>query len=311
MNKIPILIILSGLIYVFYSPPVVQMQSNSAVPKTQPTIDVSNDPRVGWLKKNALTIRSIDPSDTEFSDLMPLKKAIGDARVVMLGEATHTDGNTYLAKGRLIKFLHEKMGFDVIAFESGFYDLSRAWQDIQAGEDVTKAGNTSPNEEFRPIIEYIKGQSKSKNPLEITGFDSQLTGPQTRYSLVSDLRDFFKDVGVQTEALDEGSSFATQLVLSGLVGRYTAPDQAFIDTLVGLRKQVAAKTGKPQSAKIAFGIQLLESIEANAKMWRLMAEAEEKNRRREPPTAPAATPSMCRTLATFPRLPPTANPRAH
>ena len=74
--------------------------------------------KVEWLRVNVDPIRSVDPSDTDFSDLAPLKSAIGDSRIVMLGEQTHGDGTTFLAKTRLIQFLHQEMGFDVIAFRS-------------------------------------------------------------------------------------------------------------------------------------------------------------------------------------------------
>ncbi len=47
---------------------------------------VPADPRVEWLRKNAIPIRSIAADDRSFSDLQPLKKILGDARVVLLGE---------------------------------------------------------------------------------------------------------------------------------------------------------------------------------------------------------------------------------
>ncbi len=43
--------------------------------------------RVKWLADNAIRMRSIKPDDEDSSDLEPLKKVIGDARVVQLGDS--------------------------------------------------------------------------------------------------------------------------------------------------------------------------------------------------------------------------------
>src|SRR6516162_207942 len=95
--------------------------------------------RIAWLKKHAIALRSIDPSDEDFTDLEPLRKVIGDARVVQLGEQSHGDGATFHAKARLIKFLHQKMGFDVLAFESGLYDCRKAWALLKGGMEAHEA----------------------------------------------------------------------------------------------------------------------------------------------------------------------------
>src|SRR4051794_32388463 len=51
--------------------------------------------RVAWLGANTLPLRTIDMADDNFSDLAPLRTAIGDARIVLLGEQTHGDGTTF------------------------------------------------------------------------------------------------------------------------------------------------------------------------------------------------------------------------
>ena len=136
-------------------------------------------PKVEWLLKNALPIRSIDPADDDFSDLMPLKKVIGDARVVQLGEQSHGDGATFYAKARLIRFLHEQMGFDVLAWESGFFEceeMNRALaSDLPPREAAQQSiyGQWSRSGLLVPLFEYARSTLKTSRPLRQTGFDMQ------------------------------------------------------------------------------------------------------------------------------------------
>lgn len=69
-----------------------------------------SDARVSWLADHAVRLRSIDPADDDFRDLEPLRVTLAGVRVVLLGEQNHGDGTTFLAKTRLIRFLHERMG---------------------------------------------------------------------------------------------------------------------------------------------------------------------------------------------------------
>lgn len=148
-----------------------------------------NAARVAWLKKHVATIRSIDPADEDFSDLEPIRKAIGDARIVQLSEQSHGDGATFHAKTRLIKFLHQKCGFDVLAFESGLYDCRKAWQLLRGGKMTPREaisqgvfGIWTSSEQVQPMLEYLGQEAHKPRPMEICGFDCQFSAPaSTRY----------------------------------------------------------------------------------------------------------------------------------
>jgi erythromycin esterase len=156
--------------------------------------DPDQEARVAWLKKHAITLRSIDPADEDFADLEPLRKVIGEARVVQLGEQSHGDGATFQAKARLIKFLHQKMGFDVLAFESGLYDCRKAWALLRDGKDPYTAvsqgvfGIWTRSEQFQPVIDYLGKAAKGDRPLELCGFDCQFTAAASQKHLLADVK---------------------------------------------------------------------------------------------------------------------------
>ena len=58
-------------------------------------------------------------SRTNWADLEPLRRMIGDARVVSLGEGLHGSAEPLEFRNRLFQFLVERMDFTAIALESG------------------------------------------------------------------------------------------------------------------------------------------------------------------------------------------------
>lgn len=147
-----------------------------------------------WIARHAVPIRSINPTDTTFDDLEPIGKAIGSASVVLLGEQTHGEGSTFLAKTRLIKFLHERHGFDVLAMESGLFSCERAGDAMRAGRPAREMLEASVfdvwtgSAQFAPLIEYLEEQRRAGTPLELSGIDMQLTGTLNKDRLAADLR---------------------------------------------------------------------------------------------------------------------------
>lgn len=152
----------------------------------------------GYLAKHVSPVRSIDPADTDFQDLKGLAAAIGDARLVLLGEQTHGEGSTFLAKTRIIKFLHEKMGFEVLAFESGIYDVARIWENVKKGRQVSKEVIGSlfymyaTSRQMQPLFEYIQSGANQGHPLIMAGFESQHSGVKAKTDLFVDFEEYLK-----------------------------------------------------------------------------------------------------------------------
>lgn len=142
----------------------------------------SADARVSWLKENAVPFSLQTEQSDDFADLEPLRERLSSMRCVALGEAQHGDGTTFRAKLRLVRFLHEKCGFDVIAWESGLWDCAQAWKAIRTGGDprdsaaVGVFGVWTQSLQMADLWGYLAARAKADRPLELAGFDCQLTG---------------------------------------------------------------------------------------------------------------------------------------
>src|SRR5687767_14299398 len=83
---------------------------------------------IAWIREHHHAIRqpAVQPPEDDFADLQFLKEVIGDRRIVQIGESHHSVAEYGTVKTRLIKFLHQQMGFDVLAFESSIYECFAA-----------------------------------------------------------------------------------------------------------------------------------------------------------------------------------------
>jgi erythromycin esterase len=253
------------------------------VPPAQPAPE--SDPRVAWLAKHAAPIRSLDLSDGDFRDLEPLRAALRGTRVVLLGEHPHDDGTTFLAKARLVRFLHEQMGFNVLAFESGLYDCPKAWEALVKGEEPRKALTRgvfaiwSESREVQPLFDYIGAQWKGGHPLEVAGVDSQTTGSAAVDDLVPDLAAYLSRLDPKLSEGEEwtrASRIIGQLNQGGWeMGETPVPpaseQAAFAQTIERWRSLIAERDRTPATRPWSgsFWRQLLASLRAFAEQeWR-------------------------------------------
>lgn len=156
-----------------------------------------------------LEIKSIDPANMEYVDLMPIRDAIGNSKVVLLGEQEHGDGSTYLAKSRLVKFLHYEMGFNVLAFEADFFGVNKSWEDYKRGvksyQDVLDQMYIfwPQSQMCKDLFQTIEYSQKSKAPIFLAGLDNQQLSKVSKEELIPSLDSLISEYGVMTRTSDQ------------------------------------------------------------------------------------------------------------
>jgi erythromycin esterase len=132
-----------------------------------------------WVRANAHPIRSLGADN--YSDLRFLRPLLEGKRIVQLGESGHGVAEFSMTKVRLIKYLHEELGYDVIAFESSLFECDRAQRRAASLDAATLMRSCIFGvwhaEEVLPLFEYIKQTHDTPRPLILAGFDVQTSTP--------------------------------------------------------------------------------------------------------------------------------------
>jgi erythromycin esterase-like protein len=122
-----------------------------------------------------------DPS-LPMDDLEPLRRMIGKATVVAVGESYHTSGGFYLMKHRIFRYLAETMGFRAFAIESNWTMVDRATQYVQTCEGSPEDAllghwGVFQSTELRDLAQWMcewnRTHPKPADKLHFFGFDVQ------------------------------------------------------------------------------------------------------------------------------------------
>lgn len=123
------------------------------------------------IQNHSTSISSL--SSLNFTDLNFIPNKIDTSVHVFIGESSHFIGDYNSLRVRLIKYLHEELGYDLIAFESPFSNLNYVSLNRSEIDSIKmlQMGFYSVwhTEELIDLISYLKS-----NPnLKIVGFDCQ------------------------------------------------------------------------------------------------------------------------------------------
>ncbi|MCW1963197.1 erythromycin esterase family protein [Chryseobacterium viscerum] len=151
-------------------------------------------------------IKSISMIYPDNSDLKVLDSVLQENRILMLGENIHYDGATMQAKSRLIKYLHENMGYNVVLYEAGQYDtwmMNEEMKNHNLKIPSASIGGTGlfdfwwNNKETHPLISYYQTTKTSAHPIELGGFDIQFSGDELYEKRGKLLKDFLNKNSIE------------------------------------------------------------------------------------------------------------------
>lgn len=136
------------------------------------------DEWVDWIKTNNHRLQSLDSED--FEDLRFLDQLLLNKSIILLGEVAHGIAEQNRMRVRLIKYLHQYYGFNVVAFECGLYDCyftNKNIQDLNTKGVLKNALYTFWNTtDLVDLVDYMKQSHSSNNPIQLAGFDIHATG---------------------------------------------------------------------------------------------------------------------------------------
>lgn len=135
---------------------------------------------VDWIRTNAIPFKTSEHGQG-FEDLQPLKKIIGNARIVALGEATHGTREFFQLKHRLLEFLNVEMGFTILAVETDMASAYPLGTYIRSGpgdaRQLLRDSHWFYNQENLSLVNWMKEANKTEERhLEFAGIDMQVPG---------------------------------------------------------------------------------------------------------------------------------------
>lgn len=148
------------------------------------------NPVVEWVRAHAIALKTAEAGHG-FADMQPLKKVVGKARIVALGEATHGTREFFQLKHRMVEFLASEMGFTIFSIEANMPEAYRLNDFVLTGKG-DPAGLlkgmyfwTWNTQEVLDMILWMREFNKSgKGRIEFTGFDMQT--PTVAMEIVGD-----------------------------------------------------------------------------------------------------------------------------
>lgn len=153
-------------------------ESEEAEWQTKPPRVVQSRPAISVAVPELIARHGQAFETLENADLEPLVRRIGDARVVLIGEASHGTSEFYRMRARITQRLIETEGFDIVAIEADWPDAARIDHYVRRRETAPPEWSAFArfptwmwrNEETRSFIDWLQARNASCDPARRTAF---------------------------------------------------------------------------------------------------------------------------------------------
>jgi erythromycin esterase len=140
--------------------------------------------------------QSINPKNEDFTDLQFIKTEIGDKQIVMIGEQDHFAGASIDAKARIVNYLIKEMGFEVILFEAGFYDVQKSVEYLKkenrGGFRYSLYFLWAKSQNIIPFLDTLS-KNAVNDKIYLDGFDPKFTSIYSSKFYISDLEQILNE----------------------------------------------------------------------------------------------------------------------
>lgn len=216
------------------------------------------------------------PENVSVQDFSFLKEELKNTQVVMLGEISHFDGNVFEMKTKIVKYLHQELGYNTIAFESGVYDVWKAQKSINNNENTKLAFENSlftiwaKKNEFQSFIEFY---DQNKSNLKLFGFDNQITGKYGEKELFTDIFDYCKQNQLTLDLNKEDLELLFESMFNS--GVFDEGDITYAQFKNSFHKLLTSIEQKPKTETNFYWTQIVKSLlalgEENYKSIRVLS----------------------------------------
>lgn len=166
----------------------------AALLAAMPAAPAFGDAAMSWVGRHAQAMPAATAAEISDAQLQAFGAAVGQARVVALGEQTHGGREEFELRLRLLRYLHEHQGFEVLLLESGVFDIALLQVAMQRGEklEALAPGKVfymySKSDAGRGLLRYLDERQAGPRPLLLSGIDSQLSGELSQRELLPRLK---------------------------------------------------------------------------------------------------------------------------